>query len=133
MNLTVLYSRLGSEGGSAAAGDSQRPTATTDVFANDTDIAPEPKFKWAAVFGVAFFNLGLMVFVASCGALAIAGAQSSDDSGIVFIALYLLIFAAILFTWEIVQLTGIDVIDEWYKKNFGFLYGPMGKAAYLLL
>lgn len=70
--------------------------------------------------------------MASVGALGIRDANSVSDTGLVFIGLYMHIFAAILFCYESIQIRPCEVLDTFYKRNFGFLYGPNGKGAYLI-
>lgn len=79
------------------------------------------------------FMMGAAVMMACAGALGIKEANSVNDTGLVFIGLYMHIFAAILFCYEAIQIRPCDVLDTFYKRNFGFLYGPNGKGAYLIL
>jgi hypothetical protein len=77
--------------------------------------------------------MGAAIMMACAGALGIKNANSVSDTGLVFIGLYMHIFAAILFCYEAIQIRPCDVLDTFYKRNFGFLYGPNGKGAYLIL
>ena len=67
------------------------------------------------------------------GAEGIALATSINDTANVFVGLYMILFATILFTYECIQLCPCAYLDTVYKKNFGFLYGTFTKAAYMLL
>lgn len=78
-------------------------------------------------------NTGLMVFMAATGALAIYHSTDVQDTGVVFVGIYLMIFAAILFTYEVLQIAPCVALDNLYKKNFGFLYGLIGKCLFLVL
>jgi hypothetical protein len=77
--------------------------------------------------------MGAAVMMAAVGALGIKDASSVNDTGLVFIGLYMQIFAAILFCHESIQIRPCEALDNFYKRNFGFLYGPNGKGAYLIL
>jgi hypothetical protein len=77
-----------------------------------------------------FFNLGICVFMAATGALGVKFSAGVTDTGNAFVGVYMCLFAAILFSFEIIQLYPCDAIDGFYKRNFGFLYGVMGKSAY---
>lgn len=77
--------------------------------------------------------LGGAIMMAAAGALGIKDANSVNDTGLVFIGLYMHIFAAILFCYEAIQIRPCEILDTFYKRNFGFLYGPNGKGAYLIL
>lgn len=78
-------------------------------------------------------NLGLMIFMAATGALGIGNANNVNDSGVIFVGIYLIVFAGILTVFEISQLCPGGRLDDFVKRNFGFLYGNIGKGLYLLL
>jgi hypothetical protein len=64
--------------------------------------------------------------------MGVALASGLDDTSNVFVGLYMILFAAILFTYECIQLYPCTYLDNLYKKNFGFLYGSVTKSAYML-
>eukprot|EP01035_Chromulina_nebulosa_P018030 gene18030-23671_t len=74
----------------------------------------------------------LSIMMCACGALGVAGSTSVTDTGVVFVGIYMLIFGAILFLYEIAQVAPCSALDLLLKRNFGFLYGTFGKGAYLL-
>lgn len=80
-----------------------------------------------------FCNLGLPVLVGFAGVLGVMGVNDLSDTSDLFMALYMIIFSALLFVFEVTQITNIQVIDIILKKNFGYLYGPLGKGLYSLM
>lgn len=92
-----------------------------------------PQYKWITDAVQSVINIGLCVFLSFTGVRGIQDSDSVDDTGIVFVAIYLIAFSAILFVYEVVQLYPCEVLDLALKKNFGFLYGVFGKACYLML
>jgi hypothetical protein len=80
-----------------------------------------------------FMLIATSVLMAFTGAKAILDVDSSNDAGSLFIGLYMFLFAVILFVYEVICIKSVPVIDAFYAKNFGFLYGPIGKGLYLLL
>lgn len=101
----------------------------------ESDVA-DPPYKTIVKGSVAFLNIGMMFFLSVVGALAIASVNdvnTTEATGLIFVGLYLLIFASILFIYEIIQLLPFEALDLFYKKNFGFLYGPVGKGLFILL
>lgn len=101
----------------------------------ESDVA-DPPYKTLVKGSVAFLNIGMMFFLSVVGALAIASVNdvnTTEATGLIFVGLYLLIFASILFIYEIIQLLPFEALDLFYKKNFGFLYGPVGKGLFILL
>lgn len=81
------------------------------------------------------FNLGIPVFLAYTGSMGIAASQhagieqlSTSASSLVFQGIYMILFAALLFVYEAVQMCPCEALDTILKRNFGFLYGPIGKG-----
>ena len=81
------------------------------------------------------FNFGIPVFLAYTGAMGIAASQdsgiaqmSTTASSQVFQGIYMILFAALLFIYETVQMCPCELLDIVLKRNFGFLYGPVGKG-----
>jgi len=77
-----------------------------------------------------FMNMGLCVFMAATGALGVKYSTGISDSGNAFVGVYMCLFASILFTHELIQLYPCEVLDNFGKRNFGFLYGINGKSIY---
>jgi len=75
----------------------------------------------------------LGIDMAALGVLAMLGIKfkfSDIDQGI--IALYMIIFAVLLFCYELIWWTTIESINRLLRKNFGFMYGVRGKGFYLI-
>mmetsp|Transcript_3851 Transcript_3851/g.5995 ORF Transcript_3851/g.5995 Transcript_3851/m.5995 type:complete len:179 (+) Transcript_3851:41-577(+) len=92
----------------------------------------DPPYKAYVKSAFSFFFLGGAFMMACTGALGIGTANGAEDTGTVFVGLYLLMFAAMLFIFELVLLKPITSIEMFFKKNFGFLYGPIGKSIFLI-
>jgi hypothetical protein len=124
-----------SEGTPTAEATPQQSTsnaaASSSSSGNNNSSAPPYKTTLQVIITV--FMMGAAVMMACAGALGIKNANNVNDTGLVFIGLYMHIFAAILFCYEAIQIRPCDVLDTFYKRNFGFLYGPNGKGAYLIL
>ena len=69
--------------------------------------------------------------MAATGALGVG--QSNGDPAVIFVGIYLIVFAGIEFIHEIAQIIPHKALDDLWKRNFGFLYGPIGKGSYFLL
>ena len=82
---------------------------------------------------VLFVNLGSMIFMAATAALAIYQSNDVDDTGIIFVSMYMMIFSAILFIYEISQVLPFEGLEMIFKKNFGFLFGTIGKSIFTIL
>ena len=91
------------------------------------------KYKNIVVNTLSFLNIGFSILLAATGALGVGSANSIDDTGIIFVGLYMVLFGIILFFFELNNLKAIDSLDNIYKRNFGFMYGPKGKASFLFL
>lgn len=55
-----------------------------------------------------------------------------DQSGKIFVAVYMFFFASLLFVFEGVQVRSVEALDHIFKRNFGFMYNVMGKALYII-
>lgn len=98
-------------------------------------IAPsghEPKHKKLVQMVFKFVNMGICVMEAATGAMGISNANSVKDTALVFVGLYMILFAAIIFLYELIQIRPCGYIDEVWKKNFGFLYGVGGKCCFII-
>jgi hypothetical protein len=82
---------------------------------------------------ILFVTLGCMIFMAATAALSIYDSNKVKDTGVVFVAVYMMIFSAILFCYEVLQTLPMDWLDEIFKQNFGFLYGVIGKCLFIIL
>jgi hypothetical protein len=75
-------------------------------------------------------NICLPIALAAGGALGVQQADDADDPvQVIFVGIYMVIFAAVIFIYEMIQLIKNEKLDKFYKKNFGFLYGPIGKVS----
>mmetsp|Transcript_3478 Transcript_3478/g.5428 ORF Transcript_3478/g.5428 Transcript_3478/m.5428 type:complete len:167 (+) Transcript_3478:49-549(+) len=80
---------------------------------------------------ILIFILGICIMHSAVAALCISHAESEKDTGQVFLALYMILMSAILFTFETVQLRPIELFDGYFKRNFGFLYNPASKGCFM--
>jgi hypothetical protein len=56
-----------------------------------------------------------------------------ESSGKIFIAVYMLFFSSLLFAFEFIRIRPVDWIDHMLLRNFGFLYGALGKSLFIIL
>ena len=63
-----------------------------------------------------------------------ASLSSLGDTDAIFVALYVFLFAFILFVFEAHQFSPkpIKYVDDVYRANFGFMYKPLTKAIFLI-
>lgn len=92
----------------------------------------EPANKGIVKGICAFVNMGLMVFMAATAALAIYESNNIDDTGVVFVGIYMMIFAFVEFTYEVSQLLPFEALENLFKRNFGFLFGTVGKSIFTI-
>jgi len=50
----------------------------------------------------------------------------------IFVSVYMILFATLLFLYELMWWKSIDSVNKNLRMNFGFLYGVKGKALYLI-
>lgn len=56
-----------------------------------------------------------------------------DQSGRVFVGIYMFFFASLLFIFELNQIRQFESIDHMFKRNFGFMYSTSGNALFIIL
>lgn len=69
----------------------------------------------------------------SVGALCISDAENIKSTGQVFLALYMILFAGLLFAIELNYLIPTPGLDEFIDANLGFAKGPTGIGGFLFL
>ncbi|GMH95749.1 hypothetical protein TrVE_jg12246 [Triparma verrucosa] len=79
---------------------------------------------------LSLFNMGLAVMMSASGVLGIA--KNSGFSADIFVALYMILFGVLLFTYELMWWKTIDSVTRVLRKNFGFLFGIKGKSFFLI-
>uniref|UniRef100_A0A7S2MBF0 Uncharacterized protein n=1 Tax=Helicotheca tamesis TaxID=374047 RepID=A0A7S2MBF0_9STRA len=83
---------------------------------------------------LSIINLCLCALMAALGVLTIVDFDysSTDDYSQAFVSVYMIVFAVMLALYEFMWWIPLDAINRSLRKNFGFLYGIKGKAAYLI-
>mmetsp|Transcript_24947 Transcript_24947/g.38587 ORF Transcript_24947/g.38587 Transcript_24947/m.38587 type:complete len:209 (+) Transcript_24947:84-710(+) len=57
---------------------------------------------------------------------------NTDDFASAFVAIYMILFSSLLALYEFMWWAGVGWINKYLRKNFGFLYGIKGKAAFII-
>mmetsp|Transcript_25565 Transcript_25565/g.78813 ORF Transcript_25565/g.78813 Transcript_25565/m.78813 type:complete len:166 (-) Transcript_25565:67-564(-) len=84
--------------------------------------------------GFRVINVGLCAMMAATGVLSLMGFGSVNEnqlSGAV-LSLYLLLFSATWFSFEASQVRPCDAVVVQLKRNFGFLFHPLGKSSFII-
>lgn len=68
--------------------------------------------------------------MAASGIMGVA--KNTGFSADIFVALYMFLFAVLLFTYECMWWKSVDGIVRPLRKNFGFLFGIKGKAVFII-
>ena len=58
----------------------------------------------------------------------IEGGQLSE----IFVSVYMILFAVLLFLYELMWWKSVDAVNKSLRMNFGFMYGIKGKASYMI-
>ena len=121
------------DAGAANSSAMESGTAASSASAPITSGAADPPYFKLVKTVFFFMNIGLMVFLAAVGALGMGSSTSINDTGLIFVGLYLIIFAGLVFFYELAQVLNWESLDLFMKKNFGFLYGVYGKSLFILM
>mmetsp|Transcript_26602 Transcript_26602/g.39529 ORF Transcript_26602/g.39529 Transcript_26602/m.39529 type:complete len:195 (+) Transcript_26602:47-631(+) len=90
------------------------------------------KKREAVFWGCKIATVFLCCLMAVTACMGVASVDGIDDSGEIMVAIYMIIFAAILALFEVIQIKPCESIDHVYRRNFGFLYGTKGKAFFII-
>lgn len=60
------------------------------------------------------------------------GGKSTEDFSEAFLAVYMVLFAVLLFMYELMWWMSMPAVNKVLRKNFGFMYGLRGKGLYLV-
>lgn len=88
-----------------------------------------------ALMGLSILGMGLAAMMAGLGVLTIIEVHESgvaDDLSEPFLAAYMVMFALLLFMYELMWWTPLPAVNKAMRKNFGFLYGLRGKGLFLI-
>lgn len=114
------------------------------------------KRSWYLIL-LSLLNMGLAVMMAALGVLTIievhkGGVQEAEtddaaggnanqknnraynkyDLSEPFLAFYMILFAVLLFCYELMWWSPLQALNDNMRKNFGFMYGLQGKGLYLI-
>ena len=78
---------------------------------------------------LSIFSIGLAAMMTCLG---VFGIIERGELAEIFVSIYMILFAVLLFMYELMWWTNIDSINKNMRTNFGFLYGIKGKALYLI-
>ena len=81
---------------------------------------------------LSFVDIGLAAMMTTLGVFTLIEFSGVSDTAAAFLAAYMIIFAGLLGTYELMWWVGIPWINKMIRKNFGFLYGLKGKGLYLI-
>jgi len=83
---------------------------------------------------LSIMNMGLAAMMASLGVVTIVQVHRSGVSDLSepFLAAYMVLFALLLFIYELMWWSPAKKLNKNMRKNFGFMYGLRGKGLYLI-
>eukprot|EP00536_Pseudo-nitzschia_multiseries_P016941 jgi/Psemu1/48549/gm1.48549_g len=83
---------------------------------------------------MSLLNMGLAAMMTALGVLTIIEVHRTgiNDLSEPFLAFYMILFAVLLFLYELMWWSPMKKLNKDMRKNFGFLYGLRGKGLYLI-
>jgi len=78
---------------------------------------------------LSIFSMGLSAMMCTLG---VFGILDRDELAQIFVSVYMILFAFLLFFYELMWWTAIPAVNKNLRVNFGFMYGVKGRAAYLI-
>jgi hypothetical protein len=89
------------------------------------------RYLWWSIKTITILLCFFQIVTALLGLLSVSGVQ---QLGKVLTAIYMLFFASVLGIFEAYQLkpSAFIKIDHMYRRNFGFIFNPLGKSLYII-
>jgi hypothetical protein len=83
---------------------------------------------------LSILDMGLAAMMTALGVLTIIQVHRAGlkDLSEPFLASYMILFAALLFLYELMWWSPFPSLNKNMRKNFGFLYGLRGKGLYII-
>jgi len=83
---------------------------------------------------LSLMNMGLAAMMTALGVLTIIQVHRTGlgDLSEPFLAAYMVLFAVLLFVYELMWWSPVPKLNKDMRKNFGFMYGLRGKGLYLV-
>jgi hypothetical protein len=78
-------------------------------------------------------TMGLCAMMCATALIGLSMLHGIENIGKIFVAVYMIFFAVLLFMFELVQVQPWPAVDHLFQRNFGFLYSAKGKALYIIL
>lgn len=100
----------------------------------DCRIVCRASAQWMIAF-LSFINVGLSALMGALGILALIGftpESAGANLTAAFLSVYMVVFAVLLFLYELIWWQPFPKINRMFRKNFGFMYGLKGKGFYLI-
>jgi hypothetical protein len=84
------------------------------------------------VLSIIDFGLAGMMAALGVTSLLEMDFKNLEEISEAFLAVYMVIFAVLLFIYELVWWQPIASLNKTFRRNFGFMYGLKGKGFYLI-
>lgn len=83
---------------------------------------------------ISFWCMGLSAAMGTLGAITVIDNKPKNLNDVTncFLGAYMVLFAAILFLYELCWWQPFPAINRTFRKNFGFMYGLRSKGFYLV-
>uniref|UniRef100_A0A7S3NGQ3 Uncharacterized protein n=1 Tax=Aureoumbra lagunensis TaxID=44058 RepID=A0A7S3NGQ3_9STRA len=90
--------------------------------------------KPMVIWGFRIVHFGLATMMAATGILSLTefGRVNRNQLSAFVISFYLILFAVVWFAFETMFIMPIDYFIFHLKRNFGFLFHPLGKAIFII-
>lgn len=98
----------------------------TAASEREEDQKANAKMVW---YGLKVMTLFFCVLIFSTAIIRLETVTFSESPQ-VFVCSYMIFFSTLLFTFEAMQSQPIEWLDHMLRRNFGFLYQPLGKALF---
>jgi len=123
------------EATSGVTQEANTPSNVTAPAADNSSSAGSAGEGKLALMGLSVLGICLSAMMGALGVLTIIKVKEAGIGGDLsepFLAAYMVMFATLLFVYELMWWSPMPVVNMALRKNFGFLYGLRGKGLYLI-
>ena len=112
-------------------------TAMTSSSASTVEQKQQPTsiFSKKTVFiqyALRIATMMICILMAATALIGLSCVHGVESTGRIFVAVYMFLFAGLLFIFEGVQMRNIEYLDHIYRRNFGFMYNSLAKSFFII-
>lgn len=108
---------------SASSSSTDQKQQTNSIFSRKTVFVQ---------YALRIATMMICILMAATALIGLSCIHGVESTGRIFVAIYMFLFAGLLFVFEGVQMRNIEYLDHIYRRNFGFMYNSLAKSFFII-